>query len=360
MAYQPFTAQFLRAWKLCALFVAGMLTACGGGGTQALPPPSVSVPELEPTPAPIQFTTNTTSTIHYLDTTGCQDFPSTDYWNRRVDVATVSSHSSSEISYAYSQYPYAPGFNSHYKYEVVSASARLYSIYSTSYHKIPANDESPWLGGWPIPSDMSTLLDTMDKVSVFLQVTSPPSDCRGWDGYEFTGSSTSYKAYSGDHVEMNKNMPPETCNGVASLCGEDLEGDLTFYELNANTGNPSGTVTHPILHAIHTEYPCSIAGTCGNPKTYSFNQTYNCRTSCARIRLRKALVARPSDPNAAALYDAMVHFGLDTSESGCCWGFYTMVRADYSGYPTSIPTAVSSFISHLRLNDFEVLTNGSW
>jgi len=193
-----------------------------------------------------------------------------------------------------------------------------------------------------------------------LQKTNAPSDCRGWDGYAFSGSGTSWSGYSGDHVEMNQNMPAETCNGVASLCGEDLEGDLTYYELNANSGNAAGVVTRPILHAIHTEFPCSVAGTCGNAPNYAFNRSFNCRTSCARLRLNTSKIARPSDPNAAALYDAMAHYGLDTSENGCCWGFYTLWRADDPGYPSTIPSAVSSFIKTLRVTDFQVLSNGSW
>lgn len=333
-----------------ALFLIGILTACGRQGTQQAIP-------IQQSP-PLQITA--TTAVHYLDNTGCVDFPSGDYWNRRVDGASVSSSSAAQIAYAYSHESAAPNLNAHYTYEVVSPSATLYHVSSTSYHKIPANAESPALGGWPVSSAMNGMLTTTDKVSIILQQTSSPSDCRGWNGYGFTGSGTTYSAYTGDHVEMNKNMPAETCNGAASLCGEDLEGDLTYYELNANTGNSPSTVTHPILHAIHTEFPCALAGTCGTSNTYSFNHSFNCRTSCARLRLRAGLVARPTDPNAAALYDALVHYGVDTSETGCCWGFYTMVRTGSSGYPTTIPSAVSSFASKLRLNDFEVLANGTW
>jgi hypothetical protein len=294
-----------------------------------------------------------------LDNTGCQDFPRSDYWNRPVDNARVASTSPAEISYAYGQYRGAPVLTAPFKYEVLPVGSALYQVDPTGAHHIPANLQMT-LKGWPIPSNMGSLLGTSDKVSVFLQPTSPPSDCRGWDGYNFSGWGTNYSAFSGDHIELNRNMPAETCNGVASLCGEDLEGDLTYRELNANSGNSRGNVTHPILHAIHAEFPCALAGTCGWANRYSFNQRYSCATSCARIRLRKTMVARPADPNAAALYDALVHYGLDTSENGCCWTFYTMIRANDSGYPTSIPKAVSSFMSTLHLNDFEVLANGSW
>ncbi len=326
----------------------------------ASPTPTPS-PITSPTPSPTA-TPAANASVHYFDTTGCQDFPANDYWNRSIDSASLSSNSSAEINWAASQSGSsgAPNFNAHYDYEVVSTGLTEDTITSSSAHVIPANYESPAQSGWPVPSDMGNLLTTADRVSVLIQITNPPLDCRGWDGYDFTGSGTSWSAYSGDHVEMNQNMAPETCNGVASLCGEDLEGDLTYYELNANTGNASGTVTHPILHAIHTEWPCAVAGTCGSPPAYAFNQSFNCRTSCARLRLKTSAIARPSDPNAAALYDAMVHYGLDTSENGCCWGFYTLMKADDSSYPSSIPSAVSAFISTLRVTDFEVLSNGSW
>lgn len=333
-------------------------TATPGATATATPAPVKTA-----TPAPVKTATPvSSSSVHYLDDTGCQDFPAGDFWNRPVDGATVRSNSSTEISWAASQSGSngAPQFNSHYDYEVVSPSMAEHAVSSTSSHKIPANVESPAQSGWPEPSDMGTLEPTGDKVSVLVQETNPPADCRGWDGYSFSGSSTSWSAYSGDHVEMNQNMPAETCNGVASLCGEDLEGDLTYYELNANSGNASGTVTHPILHAIHTELPCADAGTCGSPPANAFNQSFNCRTSCARLRLKASAIARPSDPNAAALYDAMVHYGLDSSENGGHWGFYTLWRADDPGYPSTIPSAVSSFIGSLRMSDFEVLNNGSW
>lgn len=314
------------------------------------------------TAAPSAAPTSAPAGVHYLDDTGCQDFPANDYWNRRIDSASVSASSAAQINWAASQSGSsgAPNFNAHYDYEVVSPTLTQHAVSSTSSHKVPANYESPAQSGWPIPSDMGTLQPTGDRVSVLLQKTNAPSDCRGWDGYAFSGSGTSWSAYSGDHVEMNQNMPPETCNGVASLCGEDLEGDLTYYELNANSGNAAGVVTRPILHAIHTEFPCSVAGTCGNAPTYAFNRSFNCRTSCARLRLKTSKIARPSDPNAAALYDAMAHYGIDTSENGCCWGFYTLWRAGDPGYPSTIPSAVSSFIKTLRVTDFEVLSNGSW
>lgn len=330
----------------------------------ASPAPTLA-PTVAPTIAPTVAPTASAapvSSVHYFDTTGCQDFPASDYWNRRVDTASVSSNSSTEIAWASQQSGSsgAPNFNGHYNYEVVPASQTEYKISSTSGHIIPDNYEAPAQSGWPVPSDMANLLTTADHVSVLIQQTSPPLDCRGWDGYAFSGSGTSWKAYSGDHVEMNQNMPPETCNGVAALCGEDLEGDLTYYELNANSGNSAGTVTRPILHAIHTEWPCADAGTCGSAPASAFNKSFNCQTSCARLRLKASAIPRPSDPNAAAVYDAMVHYGLDTSENGCCWGFYTIKKADDSSYPSSIPTAVSSFISTLRVTDFEVLANGSW
>jgi hypothetical protein len=209
---------------------------------------------------------------------------------------------------------------------------------------------------------MGSLLPTGDHPSILLQATSPPSNCRGWDGYNFTGSGTSWSAYSGDHVEMGSVMPMETCNGVASMCGEDLQGDFTAYEANANSGNAPGVVTHPIRHAFHTEEMCSIAGTCGSPPLQAFNQVPNgqCHSSCTRLRLNKSTIARPTDPNAAALYDALVNYGMDTSENGCCWGIYTLVRADESGYPTTFPPAVSAFLATLHYSNFELLQNGTW
>lgn len=298
-----------------------------------------------------------------LDDTGCQAMAIGDYWNRTVDNALVASNSFSEISYAASVIGSntAPNLNLHFQYEVVPVTQPLTPVSSSSGHLVPANYAPPTLSGWPVPSDMSTLLDTADHVSVLVQQTSAPGDCRAWDGYSFNISKNgSLSAYSGDHVEMNANMYPEVCNGVASMCGEDIEGDLTYYEMNANTGNAPGIVTTPILHTIHTETPCAVAGTCQNPPPPNSLSYDQCRTNCARLRLNPALLARPSDPNAAALYDALVHYGMDISENGCCWGFYTMVRADDPGYPTTVPAPVSSFMSSLRITQFDVLQNGSW
>lgn len=358
---------------LSATQVSNHYNASKTTGTPAPTTAPTTAPTSAPTTAPTVSPTATpvsTSSVHYFDTTGCQDFPSNDYWNRPVDNATVRSNSSTEIAWASQQSGSsgAPNFNPHYDYEVVSGSQSEYKVSSTSSHVVPANYESPAQYGWSIPSNMGNLLPTADHVSVLIQQTNAPLDCRGWDGYAFSGSGTSWKAYSGDHVEMNQDMPKETCNGVAALCGEDLEGDLTYYELNANSGNASGVVTHPILHAIHTELPCSVAGTCSTQYADALNTAsstggsagWNCQTRCARLRLKTSAIARPSDPNAAALYDAMVHYGLDASENGCCWGFYTLWKANDSSYPSSIPTNVSAFTSKLRITDFEVLNNGSW
>lgn len=322
-------------------------------------PSPTPVPTDTPTPMP----TPTPVGPHMLDDTGCQAMAAADYWNRPVDNAIVASNSLSAIANAASIIgaTTAPNVTLHFQYEVVPADQSLTPINSSSGHVAPANYAPPALSGWPVPPDMSTLLDTADHVSVLIQPTNAPGDCRGWDGYSFTSSRKGgWSAYSGDHVEMNSTMYPEVCNGVAALCGEDIEGDLTYHEMNANTGNAPGIVTAPIQHALHTETPCGVAGTCQNPpppNALSFDQ---CGTSCARLRLNPALLARPSDPNAAALYDALVHYGMDISENGCCWGFYTMVRADDPGYPTTVPPAVSSFMSSLRITQFDVLQNGSW
>ncbi|HLI95419.1 MAG TPA: hypothetical protein VKT72_04930 [Candidatus Baltobacteraceae bacterium] len=355
MAYIK-NAHLLRARSVIAFLAVGALAACGGGVQNSAVPPISTVSNTSPSDSLPGSSTGSplvadaTTTTHYFDDTGCKDFPSNDYWNRSVASAKVSGSSPAEINYAYSQYRSAPVFAPPYKYQVVPVGSALYSVDPRSSHRIPANYEMT-LKGWPIPSDMSSLLGTADKVSVLLQETSPPSDCRGWDGYDFAGRNTSYSAFSGDHVEMDRNMPTETCNGVAQLCGEDLEGDLTYYELNSGK---------PILHAIHAEFPCSIAGTCGYANRYSFNQRFGCADSCARLRLNTAKVRRPSNPQAAALYDAMAHYGLDTSENGGYWTLYTLQRDGDSAYPMSIPPAVSGFISTLRLTDFEVLQNGSW
>ena len=297
-----------------------------------------------------------------LDDTGCEAMPAGDYWNRPVDSALVASNSLADISYAASIVgnDTPPNLNANYTYEVVPPDALLTVVQPSSGHATPANNAPPELSGWPVPPDMAALLTTADHVSVLIQQTNPPGDCRGWDGYNFTGSGSNWSAYSGDHLEMNSNMYSEVCNGVAALCGEDIEGDLTYYELNANTGNASGVVTTPILHALHTEMPCAVAGTCQlspPPNALSADQ---CGTNCARLRLNPALLARPSDPNAAALYDALVHYGMDISENGCCWGFYTMVRADDPGYPTTVPAGVFDFMSSLRITQFDLLQNGSW
>lgn len=284
-----------------------------------------------------------------------------DYWNRRIDTARTALNSSREIAYAASIIgARSPTLNPHYTYEVVPPNASLTPIASSSGHTIPANDATTAQRGWPIPADMASLLTTADRVSVLVQHTNTPGDCRGWDGYYFLHSGTRWLAYSGDDFDMTKNMYPETCNGVASLCGENIEGDVTYYELNANTGNPPGIVTHPISHALHTETPCAVAGTCQMvppPNALSFSQ---CKTACARLRLNPALAARPSDPNAAAVYDALVHYGMDISENGCCWGFYTMARADDPGYPTTVPASVYAFLKSLRITQFELLQNGTW
>lgn len=345
-----------RSFIAVVLIIA--MTACGGGGGRNAVPPEGPVqqptlPSMEPAAGTL------TQTVHYLDNTGCQDFAKYDFFNRRIDRALVSPYSAGKIRYAFSRYPYAPVFNAPYRYEVVAAGAPLYPVASRSAHRIPANIQNPHVTGWPVPANMAALLSTADRVSILVQQIAPPR-CRGWEGYAFAGSGTRYSAYSGDHVDMGYAMAPETCNGVASLCGEDLEGNLTYYELNANTGNAAGVVTHPIVHAIRSEFPCALAGTCGWSTAYSFNNHFNCRTTCGRLRLRAALVARPRDPNAAALYDAMVHYGLDTSENGCCWGFYTMIRANAAGYPATIPPAASAFIRSLRISNFELVTSGTW
>jgi hypothetical protein len=291
-----------------------------------------------------------------LDNTGCQAMAAADYWNTPVNTWTVAANSTTKIAYAATQISGAPNLNAPYRYEVVPAGAALYGVKSTSSHAVPANIAAPTLVGWPIPADMAALVTTGDEMSELIQLTSPSGDCRGWDGYGFTGAGTSYSAYSGDHVQMNGVMPAETCNGVASLCGEDIEGDLTYYEMNANTGSALGVVSKPILHALHAEWPCNVSGTCGGTvPVNAMNASFNCRDTCTRVRLNPSLVVRPSDPNAAALYDALVNYGMDTSENGCCWGIYTIERADNPGYPSSIPVAVSYFLSTLRISNFEVV-----
>jgi hypothetical protein len=48
------------------------------------------------------------------------------------------------------------------------------------------------------------------------------------------------------------------------------------------------------------------------------------------------------------------------AKTGCCWGFYTMVRANAAGYPGTIPPGASAFIRSLRISDFELVTSGTW
>jgi hypothetical protein len=48
------------------------------------------------------------------------------------------------------------------------------------------------------------------------------------------------------------------------------------------------------------------------------------------------------------------------AKTGCCWGFYTMIRANAAGYPATIPPTALAFIRSLRISDFELVTSGTW
>src|SRR5579872_3348577 len=89
-------AHLLRARSVIAFLAVGALTACGGGvQNSAVPPVSPAISPVlsnnsplgalpgSPTGSP--SAADATSTAHYLDNTGCKDFPAGDYWNRRVD-----------------------------------------------------------------------------------------------------------------------------------------------------------------------------------------------------------------------------------------------------------------------------------
>jgi len=299
-----------------AMLLPPLVGGCSGGDSAMTPAGSTA----EPPP----------SGVHMLDTTGCQDFPSGDVYNRTVVYATVASNSAALISAATSRNNGSPGIAGPYHYEVVPVDAATVTVHpsttSTSpYHTFPY--------GWPIPSDGSQLIASDDDhVMELVQQTTP--SCTFWEGYDFTLSGSIWSAYSGAMLSAGSDMPTGVCAGAGDLCGENMEGDLTYYE---------ATSGQPILHAFHMETPASVS--CDG------NNTTNCMPLNARLRLQ-AGYPEPTDPNAKAVIDALKQFGGVPSDNGCCWN---IIGISSLAQGTSFPSAVTSALGGLHWSNFDVV-----
>jgi hypothetical protein len=319
--FQGSNPKNLRLFVVAMALLAG---GCSGGGGAGVPitPNSGGIASLTNARA---ITAQSVATGHVLDNTGCLDFPSGDLYNRPVTNAPLASKSATYITQAMSHDSGGMGIAGPYHYQVVPVNAPTVTVRpKISYHSFPYP--------WPIPADGQQLASTSDANMLLIQQTSPA--CTAWEGYSFSLSGSTWSGYSGGKVSMGSSMPHEVCSGAEGLCGENFEGDLTYYEATAG---------QPILHAFHMEVPSNVI--C-DPSSFT-----NCIPIGGRIRLHGSY-PEPSDRNAKAVIDALKTYGGDAGDNGCCWNIYGLNTLQQSN---SYPSAILSAIRGLHWSDFDVV-----
>jgi hypothetical protein len=250
---------------------------------------------------------------------GCQDFPSTDVNNVSNYGAPVASNSGALINAAAQRYSGGLGLTTPYQYEVVPANTPLVQVSpKASYHTIAP---------FPIPANGASIPITGDGNMLLQQ------GCTVYEGYSFSENGGSWSGYSGQGVSLSQNMPSGTCSGAGGLCGENFGEDLTYAEATSGL---------PIDHVLHLEIPFVVSCD-GNPVA-------NCIPLNAIIRLSPNYPL-PSDPQAAAVIEALKVYGGATSDNGGGFNVYSLEQVGQGAFPSSIPQA----LGQLKWSDFSVV-----
>lgn len=163
-----------------------------------------------------------------------------------------------------------------------------------------------------------------------------PSHEKAYDVYNLNGSPGAWAAYSGciDTVNgtTNENLNNGPCNSSTGWHDVAIAGGLTPEEVTGVWAQPNGTINH----ALVVEEPGCGGAPCG----------------IGRIRL-KSSIAKPSDPQAAKVWEALRHYGAWTTEGG---GYLTWPRlfVPQNG-DSNFDSTVTSFLVGLQASDFEMV-----
>lgn len=280
---------------------------------------------------------------------GCPVFAAGDPYNADISSAPVNPYSSTIIAGLPNIAPNngGPGYE---QVNLANNSTPEYTIQPNASHNPPFFNETvaPWESSYfiePLVDGHAMVLNT--------------DTCKMYEFYQVTFSSGRLGSYGG----RSWNLASPFQQGPASLTYASMASDLSIFAgaIKWNGEMAVGKINHALNFGFPTGqgvsqwgyvYPASSAtgiscsGNCSHPLHYGDH-----------LRLHSSVVC-PTETQAAAICNAMKHFGIFYADQGGGFELY-FVDADGGGRtnPGYNMTSINGFLGSIHTSDFDVITD---